>query len=290
MRAKRLVLTALTVMLFTASLACYTAIPAAAESVNWIAVNHRTDSEAGVWFVLSEFIQHVDNHDQGYYEFAFTAHDNFPALGGCAYKIVTARGSNTRQRWLTFTPRDPRTGTVTLVTRMPNDGGLIPASFIASAAAANQNMLFCTQDDQNPFVIREVIVTHILNDGSEVEVYRMTEDPLVRSLNSGDVFTGGSMGFAPSAIGGEGSSPIAELSIVSGEAEEIERPERPLNGITNNKDTEKITTEETVASSGVEFPAPVTNEGENSLIMILLAAVGASVAGSIAGALILKRG
>ncbi|MCL2109020.1 MAG: hypothetical protein FWH20_06720 [Oscillospiraceae bacterium] len=315
MRVKKFVLAITAVAIFAAGLTCFAVVSHAAE-YNQIAVTQRTEAEAGVWFVLSEFVQGVENPDEGHYEFAFTAEDINPAAGGCAYKIVTARGSNTGQRWLTLTPRDTRTGIATLVTHMPNTDDLIPADVIVRAADLGQNLLFCTQDDHNPFTILEIIVAHILDDGTRVEVYRMSEDPAIQGLTSGERFASGSMGLAAATSGTGGSMAVLSVTAEGGEAAEppvfdnnVDTPDAPdttpatpdttpapattdNNTTTDTPDTSDnpdTATSDNSAQAPPPEPRSTVNEGENLLVVILGGAVGASVLAAIVGSLVLRK-
>lgn len=297
MTIKKIALTAMTFVLFTALLLCCAIIPAsAAEPVNQLRVDQRSLDEAGVWFVLSELLQNVENPNEGFYEFSFTAQDVNPELGGCAYKITTIRGNNMLLRWKRFTSRQPQTGIITMATRFEGnsgdnspDTGYIPADFITRAAELGQNMIICTQNDRNPFILMEVVVKQIFNDGSENVIYRMSEDPIIQALSEGNSFTKGSMGFAAS-LGGTGEA-LSVITVVEGYAVETDEPEErdpiiPNGGYDNTGgDTPPDDPQEETPDP---FPSGETTD-EGSLLGILIGTVTASLLGALIWAVILSK-
>ena len=123
----------------------------------------------------------------GFYEFAFTV----KALeDGGVWKILTQNGT-TPPAYARYTLLASHNGTFTLKTTTRGDTpdqGPIPAAEIRAAADAGQMMRFSQQGTSVPFIIDEITVVRIDEEGDRTWVYRMSLD--ISALNDGDDFEG----------------------------------------------------------------------------------------------------
>jgi hypothetical protein len=280
-----------------AALSCFI-FPSAAEItrtgyVNWIEISDREADITGIQFDLRTFVRGLDNAGEGYYIFAFTAEGAEPE-NAPAYKILTADGISNELRHRRFTDRQPVQGEVTKVTfwdRFRGEdntptAGMIPADFITEAADFEQKLLFNTQDDRHSFIVKEIVVTRVIND-IHTEVYRMTQDPAVQNPMLGSVFTGGSLGLEPSTR--------ARFRITAGDItleEAAARAAVQADYSGTEAPGETVPDEEPEPAPGVTSPIPAADQAPESVSVLfigLIIGVAVLIAGAGVWAVILSK-
>lgn len=129
-----------------------------------------------------------DTANEGSYEFEYAVK---PLANGGVWKILTQAGE-TPPDYARYTLRQEYNEAFTLKTSTRGDEenkGPIAAAELKAAADSGQNMRFCQQGTDVPYLITGITVTHIVG-ATRTVVYRLSDDTQFTSLVHGAVFEG----------------------------------------------------------------------------------------------------
>ncbi|MCL2018206.1 MAG: hypothetical protein FWG70_00480 [Oscillospiraceae bacterium] len=273
------------------------------DNSKWLQLHDRAGDHSGIDFILETLLDEVEEKfgraDEGFYRFISVVDARHALFGGAKHKILTWGDETADFKRVRFTGYDRLDGLVAQVTyyndRLPDDNqptsGMIPAEFIRQAADHKHAMRIQTHDnDLADFYILEVIIEHYPDgeDGEKVEVYRLSEDPIIQAMHIGERFEGGSMGMMISGgasfliIDKDNLDPPLYIPPEDGE----EEPASDESGNDENND-EPIPAAETPAAEApvaetpeAVAPAPTadagsdSNEGSSGVLSTVLLIVG----------------